>query len=368
MDQKFMNRALELSKRGQGLTCPNPMVGAVIVKNGQIIGEGWHHGPGLPHAEIEALRACREDPRGATLYVTLEPCNHHGRTPPCTEAVIQAGIAEVKFALPDPNPVAGGGAERLRQAGISVVDGLGRRQALEQNRRFLYACLTGKPWVILKAGMSLDGKITSNAGSSQWITGAPARRWVHRLRAEVGAVLVGVETVLADDPQLTNRVLKPATRQPRPVVFDSKLRIPLQSRLVRERAAELILFCTLEAPRERLEQLRQLRVTVIRQERRGWVDPEASLTALGELGIQSVLAEGGAGVFTALVEAELVNEYYLFYAPFWIGGSDAKGVVGGAGVTQLAAAPRLQVRSVRRIGADVLVHAYREELETCLPV
>jgi diaminohydroxyphosphoribosylaminopyrimidine deaminase/5-amino-6-(5-phosphoribosylamino)uracil reductase len=367
-DRRYMKRALELSKRGQGRTCPNPLVGAVIVKEGRVIGEGWHRGPGLPHAEIEALRSCTEDPRGATIYVTLEPCNHFGRTPPCSEALIAAGIAEVQYAIADPNPVAGGGAARLARAGVKVAGGVGRREALELNRRFFHFCLTGRPWVILKAAMSLDGKITGATGQSQWITGPAARRVVHRLRSEVAAVLVGVETVRADDPQLTNRTARPAVRQPLRVVFDSNLRLPDQSKLVRESPEQLIVFCTRKAGAERIQQLSRSGVRVIRQEGDGAVDPAGALESLGGMGVQSVLAEGGAGVFTSLVRADLVNEYYLFYAPFFIGGPTAKGVVGGPGVAVLAEAPRLTVAGVRRVGNDVLVHAYREELATCLPV
>jgi diaminohydroxyphosphoribosylaminopyrimidine deaminase/5-amino-6-(5-phosphoribosylamino)uracil reductase len=367
MDLKYMKRALELSKRGTGMTCPNPMVGAVIVKNGRVIGEGWHHGPGLPHAEIEALRACSEDPAGATMYVTLEPCNHFGRTPPCTEAIIRAGIAAVKFAVSDPHSIASGGAARLREAGINVEEGFGRRQALELNRRFFHFCRTGRPWVIMKAAMSLDAKITSASGTSQWITGAAARRRVHRLRSEVSAVMVGIETVLSDDPQLTNRMVKPIMRQPLKVVIDSRLRLPIDSKLVREAPGDLIVICAGDAPPSNLERLQGLGVRIIRQEQPGRVDLDAALNSLGEYEIQSVLAEGGGALFTSLVEFDLVHEYYLFYAPFFIGGTASKGVVAGYGLADLAAARRLTVDSARKIGADILIHAYKEDAEPCLP-
>jgi diaminohydroxyphosphoribosylaminopyrimidine deaminase/5-amino-6-(5-phosphoribosylamino)uracil reductase len=208
--QDFMKRALELSELGAPLVYPNPMVGAVIVKDGRIIGEGWHHGPGLPHAEVEALRVCREEPAGATMYVTLEPCNHWGRTPPCTKAVIEAGIAEVQIAIRDNNcRVAGGGIAALTEAGIKVAIGLCREEALEINRSFFHYCHTGRPWVIMKAATSLDGKIATTGGQSRWITGEPARRLVHQLRSRVGAVLIGSGTMLADDPELTNRLHEP---------------------------------------------------------------------------------------------------------------------------------------------------------------
>lgn len=370
MDQDlvFMRRALELSKKGQCLTCPNPMVGAVIVKDGQIIGEGWHHGPGLPHAEIEALRSCRTSPTGATIYVTLEPCNHFGRTPPCSEALIKAGIREVKYGISDPNPVAGGGGERLKKAGIKVQTGLCRDEALELNRKFLHFCLTGRPWVVMKAAMSLDGKIATAGGESQWITGAKSRKLVHRLRAEMNSVLVGSGTMLADDPQLTNRMFKPITRQPLKVLLDSALKITPRHRLLKESPENLIVFCASQAPKVKEEELRGLGARVIRQNGVAKIDLEAALASLGELGVQSVLVEGGSSVFTSFWEMGLVNEYYLFYAPFFIGGQISPGVLGGSGLSFLNKAEHLKLKSVKKLGPDILVHAYKEEPKTCLPV
>ncbi len=361
MDQDliYMKRALELSKKGQCLTCPNPMVGAVIVKDGQIIGEGWHHGPGLPHAEIEALKACRTDPKGSTMYVTLEPCNHYGRTPPCSEAIIKAGIGEVKFAISDPNPVAGGGAERLRRAGIKTQVGLGREEALELNRKFLHFCLTGRPWVVMKAAMSLDGKIATAGGDSQWITGERSRKLVHKLRAEVNSVLVGSGTLLADDPQLSNRMYKPSTRQPLKVLLDSKLQATQEHRIVAERPGDLIIFCTNQAPIDKEEELRTLGVRIIRQETAEEVNLADALASLGQIGVQSVLVEGGSSIFTSFWELGLVNEYYLFYGPFFIGGRASPGVLGGNGLISLTKAERLVIESVKKIDSDILVHGYK---------
>jgi diaminohydroxyphosphoribosylaminopyrimidine deaminase/5-amino-6-(5-phosphoribosylamino)uracil reductase len=220
----------------------------------------------------------------------------------------------------------------------------------------------------MKAAMSLDGKITSAGGFSKWITGEPARRMVHRLRSEVGAVMVGIETVLADDPQLTNRIARHPVKQPLKVVIDSKLRLPLTAKLVTETPAELIVICTAEAPHQEEAGLVQRGVRVIRQPQTGRVDLSAALESLGGIGVQSVLAEGGSGIYTSLVTAGLVNEYYLFYAPFLVGGVTATGVVGGPGVERLEDAPRLVIDSVKKVGADLLVHAYKEDLETCLPV
>lgn len=367
-DLFFMRRALELSKKGSCRVCPNPMVGAVIVKDGRIIGEGWHQGPGLPHAEIEALRSCRTDPAGATMYVTLEPCNHYGRTPPCSEAIIKAGIREVKYAISDPNPVAGGGGERLRKAGIKTHSGLGREEALELNRKFLHFCLTGRPWVIMKAAMSLDGKIATAGGESQWITGERSRKTAHRLRAEVNAVLVGSGTLLADDPRLTNRMAKPITRQPVKVLLDSALKITPRHRLIADSPENLIIFCATGAPETKEEELRRMGARVIRQKNVERINLDEALSTLGELGVQSVLVEGGRSVFTSFWESGLVNEYYLFYAPFFIGGKASPGVLGGDGLDSLAKAERLIVKSVKRIGPDILVHAYKEEPNSCLPV
>lgn len=365
----FMKRALELSERGASMTHPNPMVGAVIVKNGRIIGEGWHHGPGFPHAEVEALKACREDPAGSTLYVTLEPCNHWGRTPPCTEAIINARIAEVQIAIRDANcRVAGGGAAKLAEAGISVRIGLCRDEALEINRSFFYYCRTGRPWVIMKAAASLDGKIATAAGESRWITGEPARRMVHQLRSQAGAVLIGSGTMLADDPELTNRLFEPVARQPLKVVLDSALKIPFTGKLIRSNPASLLLFCTEQAPDSKISELRSLGVQVHRQAGPGPVNIPAALEVLGSQGIQSVLVEGGARVFAGFLKEDLVQEFYLMYAPFFIGGDTAQGIIGGSGIRALQDARRLKVKSLATVGEDILIHAYKEEPTACLPV
>ncbi len=364
MDQDliYMLRALELSKLGASMTHPNPMVGAVIVKNSEIIGEGWHHGPGQPHAEVEALKACSENPAGATMYVSLEPCNHWGKTPPCTKAIIEAGIAEVKMAARDCNcQVCGGGAEALIQAGIKVNQGLCEEEALELNRSFFHHCKTGLPWVIMKTATSLDGKITSSNGESQWITGEPARRKVHQLRSEVGAVLIGSGTQQKDNPSLTNRMLEPVYRQPAKILLDSDLKLSLDSNLVNSNPEQLYVFCTAKADENKEKSLKELGVNIIKQDKAGRVDLPAVLEDLGSRNIRSVLVEGGAEVFAGFLQEDLVNEFYLFYAPFFIGGNQAKGVIGGAGVLALKDARRLTIDSVSGEGEDILIHAYKEE-------
>lgn len=362
-----MKRALELSKKGASLTHPNPMVGAVIVKDGRITGEGWHHGPGLPHAEVEALNNCSEDPAGATMYVTLEPCNHWGRTPPCTKALIEAGIAEIYIAARDTNRrVAGGGISKLEEAGIKVHVGLLREEALEINRAFFHHCHTGRPWVIMKAATSLDGKIATASGESRWITGEPARRLVHQLRSQVGAVLIGSGTMLADDPELTNRLFEPVARQPLKVVLDSALKIPLTGKLM-SKPEDLLLFCNGRASPGKIKELEFLGVRVFQQAGSGPINIPEALNVLGSIGIQSVLVEGGAEVFGAFLKEDAINEFYLMYAPFFIGGATAKGVIGGPGIDKLQDSRRLRIKSFSHIGEDILVHAYKEEPASCLP-
>ncbi|MCL6591924.1 MAG: bifunctional diaminohydroxyphosphoribosylaminopyrimidine deaminase/5-amino-6-(5-phosphoribosylamino)uracil reductase RibD [Firmicutes bacterium] len=368
-DEIYMRRALQLAKRGSSLTHPNPMVGAVIVKKGRVIGEGWHHGPGLPHAEIEALKACKEDPKGATLYVNLEPCNHWGRTPPCADAIIEAGIAVVKVAAPDPNcRVAGGGNKKLRAAGITVEVGLMEKEALALNRSFYHHCKTGRPWVIMKSASSLDGKITGNKPGFQWITGEKSRRLVHRLRSEVGAVLIGSGTLITDNPQLTNRLWQPIRRQPFRVVLDSELKIPLDCRLINGDPRTVIVFCNRRAAISKEAELQKLGVAVIRQDTSERIHLPAVLDYLGGMGVLSVLVEGGGAIFTAFLEQDLANEFYLFYAPFFTGGSAAIPILGGMGLQSLAEARRLRITSARKAGADVLIHAFaKEEDPECLP-
>ena len=354
-----MRRALALAKKGHGKVYPNPMVGAVVVKEGEIIGEGWHQGPGRPHAEVEALKSCIVDPAGAKIFVTLEPCNHFGRTPPCTEAIIRAGLVEVHYAVADPNPnVAGSGAQRLKQAGIHVEEGLREQEALSLNREFFHHCLTDSPWVVMKAGMSLDGKIAMADGESKWITGPGSRRQVHRLRSRIGAVLIGIGTAQKDDPLLSTRLKGIGYHQPLKVVLDGKLSLSLESRLVAESPELLVVFCTQEAPEQKERELIDRGVRVHRQAGKGRVNPVEVLGTLGGLGIQSVLVEGGHEVYASFVELGLVHEYYLFYAPFLMGGENSIGVVGGVGITSLEKAPRLKIESIKRYGEDILIHAW----------
>lgn len=369
MDRTFMEKALGLARNCPTSTYPNPSVGAVIVKDGVVIGEGWHHGPGLPHAEVEAINACRVDPKGGTIYVTLEPCNHWGKTPPCTEAILKAGIARVVFAVRDPNPrVAGGGALRLKDAGVIVEEGLGKAEALEINRGFFYHSLTGRPWVIMKSAASLDGKISDSKGESKWITGEEARRFVHWLRSRVGAVLIGSGTLAKDNPRLDNRLSQPVGRQPWKVLLDSELKISLHCNLVAHEPKGMIVFCTGRADKSKENELIDLGVRVIRQEIQGRVDLYQAMETMGSIGIQSLLVEGGSQIFASFLQAGLVNEYFLFYAPFFLGGEKAKGIIAGMDGFLLKETPRLLIKSLNQIEQDLLIHAYKEEPAKCLRV
>ncbi|HAY22425.1 MAG TPA: bifunctional diaminohydroxyphosphoribosylaminopyrimidine deaminase/5-amino-6-(5-phosphoribosylamino)uracil reductase RibD [Desulfobacterales bacterium] len=360
-DQRYMALALKLAARGVGCTSPNPMVGAVVVRDGYIVGRGYHRRYGGPHAEVEALRQAGSQADGATLYVTLEPCNHYGQTPPCTEAILAAGIRRVVIANSDPNPhVAGGGAAYLQSKGLLVQSGLLAKAGSRLNEAFFKAMTTGQPFVIAKAAASLDGKIATRTNDSQWITGAPARTWVHRLRHQVDAILVGVGTVMADDPQLTTRLPKGQGKDPIRLVLDSRLRLPLNAKVLTQiSAAPTWMVCTPSAPSEKITAIQELGAEVIITpaiENR--VELRTLLKILGERRIQSLLVEGGAEVQGAFFDAGLVDKFHLFLAPKFIGGRQAPGILGGLGASRLAEAQLVHDLSIRRIGEDILISGY----------
>jgi diaminohydroxyphosphoribosylaminopyrimidine deaminase / 5-amino-6-(5-phosphoribosylamino)uracil reductase len=358
--ERFMRRALELAERGRGLTSPNPMVGAVVVTSGgEIVGEGFHTRAGGPHAEIEALRAAGARARGATLYVTLEPCSHQGRTPPCARAVIAAGIVRVVAAVSDPNPfVSGGGLDELRGVGIEVVTGVGAADAERQNRVFLTAMRERRPHVTLKAGMTLDGKIADLHGVSRWITGDAARRQAHRLRSESDAIVVGIGTVLRDDPELTVRLGQPWPREPLRVVLDTAARTPVGARLIcAGRPSCAVIAVGAEAPEKRVRELAAAGATVVScGTRDGRVDLGALLADLFAREVRAVLVEGGGEVHGAFLDAGLVDRVTMFAAPLLMGGRGAPPVVGGAG-RELKNAVRLGGFKVTPLGDDLLIEA-----------
>jgi len=358
-DAAFMRRALEAAERGRGLTSPNPLVGAVVVREGRVVGEGAHLRAGGPHAEIEALGAAGESARGATLYVTLEPCAHHGRTPPCAPAVARAGVARVVAAMRDPNPlVAGGGADLLRAAGVAVEVGVLSAEAEGQNRAWLTAMRERRPHVTLKAAATLDGKLADVHGTSKWITGEAARQRAHRLRAEADAIVIGVTTALRDDPALTVRLPQPWPREPYRVVLDTAARLDAQARLIHAGTPGRALVAVGEqAPAARVRALEAVGATVVRcPTREGRVDPAALLERLFERDVRAVLVEGGGETHAAFVDAGLVDRVALFLAPLLLGGREATGVVGGGG-RELKSALRLTAPSVTPLGDDVLLEA-----------
>jgi diaminohydroxyphosphoribosylaminopyrimidine deaminase/5-amino-6-(5-phosphoribosylamino)uracil reductase len=350
-DVRHLERCLELAERGARTAAPNPLVGSVVERHGAVLGEGWHERPGGDHAEVAALRAAG-DARGATVYVSLEPCCHHGRTPPCTDALIEAGVRRVVVASLDPSEkVDGRGVAALRRAGIEVdlAQGDVSDRARRQNAPFRTLALLGRPHVTYKAAISLDGRTATASGESRWISSTESRRLVHEMRARAGAVAVGVGTAIRDDPQLTARdVEPPPERQPVRVVFDRRGRLPLTSTLVRT-AAEVPVIDVVERGAPGRRALEDAGVEVIE------APPAEALAELGRRGISSLLLEGGAELAGGLVRGGLVDRIALFTAPLLLG--DGPGVIDGLGITALAAAPRLSELRTRPVGPDILVEA-----------
>jgi diaminohydroxyphosphoribosylaminopyrimidine deaminase/5-amino-6-(5-phosphoribosylamino)uracil reductase len=358
-DAQHLRRAIELAGTARGMTSPNPLVGAVIVKRGRVIGEGFHSAAGRPHAEREALAACSEDPAGATMYVSLEPCAHEGRTPPCTDAIVEAGIARVVVASDDPTEKASGrGLGILRDEGVQVevLNGEVSEAARLINQPFRKHARTGRPLVVMKCAMTLDGKVATSTGDSQWISGEDSRARAHRWRADLDAVVVGIGTALADDPLLTARV-EAVARQPSRVVFDSEARLPLDSKLVQSIGeAPLVVICGRAAPRRATEALEAAgaEVIVVSGENEG-ARVAAALDELGSRGIQSVLLEGGPHLTGAFLDAGEIDAVHAFVAPILAGGRNAKPPVEGEGIERIAAGRRALSTEVERIGDDVLI-------------
>jgi diaminohydroxyphosphoribosylaminopyrimidine deaminase/5-amino-6-(5-phosphoribosylamino)uracil reductase len=360
-----MKLALRLAAKGRGRTSPNPMVGAVVVAAGRIVGQGYHRRAGGPHAEVFALRQAGRRAAGATLYVTLEPCSHtNKRTPPCTPLIQDSGVRRVVVAQVDPNPlVSGRGIRRLRRAGLRVEVGCCGQQARRLNAVYSHWMETGRPFVTVKAGMTLDGKIATASGESRWITGEPARRDAHRLRARVDAVLVGIGTVLRDDPLLTARLsdrpLRLASHQPIRIVVDSRLRIPLRARaLSRLHEAHTLVATTRLASLRKIDLLRRRGVDVLLLRNEGHRVSLADLCRqLGRLGVRSLLVEGGGTLNASMLRSGLADRIVLYVAPLLLGGEDAKGVIGGVSPKHLRDSLVLDGLTIRRAGRDMVIEA-----------
>ncbi|MFH1784120.1 MAG: bifunctional diaminohydroxyphosphoribosylaminopyrimidine deaminase/5-amino-6-(5-phosphoribosylamino)uracil reductase RibD [bacterium] len=356
----YMNMALELAAMGRGMVSPNPMVGCVIVKNGDISGRGFHRCCGKEHAEIHALRQAGRKARGATMFVTLEPCSHHGKTPPCTEEIIKAGIKQVVIAMRDPNPkVNGSGIKKLKSRGIRIQVGEMRDEARLLNESYIKYIKSAMPFVTVKAAMTLDGKIATRSGDSKWITNELSRKYVHELRSSSDAVLVGINTVLRDDPELTARdVRRRSKKGPIRIVVDDKLIIFPKARVLNTKAPVIIATTKMADPRKR-EILKKKHITVlIVSHKNGKLNMKELFRRLAKVGISSVLVEGGGNINASVIEAGLADKVMFFIAPKIIGGANALTPVEGTGIEKLSRAISVKRLSLRKFGEDVLFEGY----------
>jgi diaminohydroxyphosphoribosylaminopyrimidine deaminase / 5-amino-6-(5-phosphoribosylamino)uracil reductase len=359
-DAHFMRLALDEAQRGRGSTHPNPMVGSVIVCDGQVVASGFHERAGLPHAEVMALRAAGDRVlHDCTIYVTLEPCSHHGRTPPCADAVINAGFARVVCGMIDPNPLVGGrGVERIRAAGIDVTVGVLEAECRALNEAFITAFTLGRPWVSVKIASSLDGRIATRTGNSQWITGPDARLHGHTLRASHDAILVGSGTLHADRPRLTARIPGQESRQPHRYAIDTRLRISDDAPLLDTTEAPTTLICGPEVPEPRLKQLQERGIDVQQLDAdHSGVSIAAILALLMRRGQLSLLIEGGATLAGSFFDAQVVDRLWLYQAPIVIGGRAAAMSVAGVGIDALSEAVRARHLHVQSLGDDILIRA-----------
>jgi len=360
IDRKYMRLALREAKKGIGRTSPNPSVGAVVVRKGTLVGKGYHRRAGTPHAEIHALQQAGRKAEGGTLYVTLEPCNHTGRTPPCTEAVVKAGISRIVIGMMDPNPgVTGGGAGYLASQGLKVTSGILEHECREINLPFIKHVTTGLPWVILKAGMSIDGRIADRPGQSTRITGDESLKRVHVLRSQSDAILVGSGTALVDDPSLTARLHNGRGRDPLRVVLDKGLRLPESARMLQlESTAPTWIFCSGEADRNRKKSLEAAGAVIktVSVGADGLLDLKAVLTELGKSQITSVLVEGGSSVHGSFLQAKLVDQLLLFVAPV-IMGERGVPLATFSGNRASDNVSQFEITGTRRFGADILIEA-----------
>ena len=366
-DERYMWMALDLARQGRGRTSPNPMVGSVVVRGAKVVGSGFHQAAGLPHAEALALKQAGAQAKGATLYVNLEPCSHRGKTGPCTEAIIKAGISRVVAAITDPNPlVAGRGFQRLKEAGVKVAEGVLASEACRLNEAFIKFITTGLPFVTVKVAMSLDGKTGTVTGDSKWITGEKARRHVHRLRDRTDAIMVGIETVLKDNPRLTTRLEKGGGRDPLRVIVDSTARFPLDACMLNcGSAAKTLVAVTEQASFEKCRALEAKGAQVIvlpAKEKR--VDLQALLKKLGEKNLVNLFVEGGGTLNYSLLAHGLVDKLYVFIAPLVIGGSKSPTPFDGAGIELMQSAWAVEEVEIKRFDRDILIKGYPKRAES----
>ncbi len=360
-DKDYMRMALDLAARGAGYVSPNPLVGAVVVNSQQVVGRGYHQAVGAPHAEVNAIQDAGEQARGATIYVTLEPCNHFGRTPPCTRKILDAGIQRVVVAMEDPNPdVAGGGNAFLRSQGVMVDCGLCAEQAGRLNESFTKYVRTKLPFVVLKMASTLDGRIATRTGDARWVTGPEARALVHRLRHAMDGIMVGVGTVTADDPELTARPEAGRGVDPTRIILDSHLRMPETARMLQQvSAAETWVVCGPQANESDSKRLKDQGARVLEAPLDGGrIDLNALMRILGARGVTSLLIEGGAQVAASALKAGIVDKILIFYAPKILGGDDGVPLFRGPGPDRMGQSLPLRDVEVARVGQDILVSGY----------
>lgn len=358
LNEEYMKLAIEIAKKGAGKVNPNPMVGAVIVKDERVIGQGYHKKYGGNHAEVNAFENVLDNPEGGTIYVTLEPCSHYGKTPPCVDKIIKNKLSKVVIGALDPNPIVKGrGVKALEAAGIEVITGVLEEECKKLNEVFMKYIVSKKPFVILKTAMTLDGKIATAEGESKWITSEKSRQEVHKLRNKLASIMVGVDTVIKDNPELTCRL--DGGRNPIRIIVDSKLRIPMEAKVVVDNLAQTIIATTELADKDKIVSLEKLGVKVLiinsKNER---VDLQSLMIKLGELNIDSIFLEGGSTLSFSALEENIVNKIQVYIAPKIIGGEKAKTPVSGKGIKKLSNAIKLENMTVRYIGTDLLIEAY----------
>lgn len=360
-DEDYMNMALDLAELGQGYTSPNPMVGAVVVNNDQVVGKGYHKKVGKAHAEINAINSAGESARGATLYVTLEPCNHTGRTPPCTEKILSAGIQHVVVAMRDVNPhVKGGGVEFLQQQGIRITTGVCEDRAEKLNEVFVKYVKTGRPFVTAKCAATLDGRIATKTGDSKWVSGEESRAFVHRLRHAVDAIMVGADTVKRDDPSLTTRLSGAKGRDPKRIILDTRLSISDKAKIMRlDSRADTMIITGPGISAEKKNRLERKSIQIIQSAvKSGLIDLNSLMDLLGASGITSLLVEGGGRVIASALKDGIVDKVIFFYAPRILGGDDGVPICRGTGPVLMRDSIPLKNISVRRFGDDVMIEGY----------